>query len=73
MSDVLKSDENEYGGKSEENESNKSGVKPASEAYSYLEDGRMIYTDPESKTEYILDATGTQWVKRYSAEAFNFV
>jgi hypothetical protein len=62
-----KSDEkSEYGGNEEKD--TKQGADPEnslpSEAYSYLNDGRMIYTDPTSKIEYILDATGTQWVKK---------
>ncbi len=39
-----------------------------SDCYKYDESGTMIYTDPTSKVEYVLDSSGTNWVLKSEAE-----
>ena len=40
----------------------------SSDCYKYDDSGTMIYTDPSSKVEYVLDASGTNWVLKSEAE-----
>ena len=50
----------------------KTGDEPqpeTSEHYKYDEHGVMIYTDPVSKVEYVLDSSGSTWVPKAESES----
>ncbi len=44
------------------------GPEASSDCYKYDESGTMIYIDPTSKVEYVLDASGTNWILKSEAE-----
>jgi hypothetical protein len=44
-----------------------------SDSYKYDENGMMVYTDPATQTEYVLDPSGSNWIpKSESASKYKF-
>ena len=39
------------------------------DCYKYDANGMMVYTDPVSKVEYVLDPSGTKWIPRSESES----
>lgn len=53
-----------------ENSHESEDFKSTSEScYKYDENGIMIYTDPSTKTEYVLDPSGSNWIARSESES----
>ena len=55
-------------GQKDEPESVQNRVDPPNDCYKYDDAGVMVYTDPVSKVEYVLDPSGSNWILK-SAES----
>jgi hypothetical protein len=54
-------------------ESDQDKAEPPNDCYKYDESGIMVYTDPVSKVEYVLDPSGSNWIpKSESVSKYQF-
>ena len=44
-------------------------VASSDDCYKYDANGMMVYTDPVSKVEYVLDPSGAKWIPRSESES----